>query len=598
MTGFSILSPLRKIWGILAPRERRQSIVIFLLMLVGMVLETLGIGLVIPAVALMTRSNVAEAFPMLGQGLKLLGNPSNQQVVMAGMFLLVASYAVKTAFLAFLVWKQMKFVYGVQQSLSERLFAGYLSLPYVFHLQRNSAQLVRNISSEVSVFQNGFLSSMLLFTEVLVICGVSILLIFLEPMGALLVVTSLGIVAYLVSSALRKRVLTWGEKRQEHEGGRLQRLLEGLGGVKDVKLLGCEAEMLRQFKFHNDGLSSVGRRQSTLLALPRLVLELFAVIGISVLVLVMLAQGKTPESLLPTLAVFAAAAFRLMPSFGRVMTATQSLQYAFPVVDIIDSELALFPELDTTRDHSTLEFEHAITVENLNFQYQGAESLTLQGISLMIEKGSAVGFIGGSGAGKSTLVDVLIGLLNPSAGSVKIDGVDISRNLRAWQDRIGYVPQSIFLKDDTLRRNVAFGVPEEQIDIRAVERAISSARLDEFVRSLPEGLETKVGERGVRLSGGQRQRIGIARALYSNPEVLVLDEATSSLDVETESDVMEAVNALHGQKTLLIVAHRLSTVSKCDRLFRLENGCVVWEGEPKSITAHNLFQRNPPKNQG
>lgn len=583
MNGFSVLLPLRKIWGILAPRERRQSIAIFLLMLVGMVLETLGIGLVIPAVALMTKSNAVDAFPTLVPWLKLIGNPTNHQVVMAGMVLLVAAYAVKTAFLAYLVWKQMRFVYGFQQSLSERLFAGYLALPYVFHLQRNSAQLVRNISSEVSVFQNGFLSSMLLLTEVLVICGVSILLILIEPMGALLVVISLGVVAYLVSAALKKRVLTWGQQRQEHEGGRLQRLLEGLGGVKDVKLLGCEAEILRQFKYHNDGLSRVGRRQSTLLALPRLVLELFAVVGITVLVVVMLAQGKTPESVLPTLAVFAAAAFRLMPSFGRVMTAAQSLQYAFPVVDIIDSELALFHQLDAAKELSTLEFQRAISVVNVNFQYEGAASLTLQGISLSIAKGASVGFIGGSGAGKSTLVDVLIGLLNPSSGGIKIDGVDIQRNLRGWQDKIGYVPQSIFLKDDTLRRNVAFGVPEDQIDERAVERAIASARLDEFVGSLPEGLETKVGERGVRLSGGQRQRIGIARALYNNPEVLVLDEATSSLDVETESDVMEAVNALHGQKTLLIVAHRLSTVAKCDRLFRLENGCLVWEGEPKNI---------------
>lgn len=584
MREFSTLSPLRKIWGILAPRERMQSIAIFFLMLVGMVLETLGIGLVIPALALMTQSDVKTSIPALAPWLAALGSISGNQIVIAGMLALVSAYAVKTAFLAYLAWKQTRFIYGVQTNLSQRLFVGYLAQSYCFHLQRNSAQLVRNSTQEVKIFaHNGFSSVMVLMTEVLVIIGIFGLLIFVEPVGALVVVALLVMGALGVNALLKKRIVKWGEQRLYHEGIQMQYLMEGLGGVKDVKLLGCESEFGRMFQTHCEAAGLVGRRQSTLLILPRLVLELFAVFGIATLVIVMVLQGRSPESLLPTLGVFAAAAFRIMPSFSRIMMSLQSIQFALPVVDTLYAELALvdLPVPDPVA--IPLKFDHSITLENVRFQYEEAATPALEEISLSISKGSAVGFIGGSGAGKSTLVDILIGLLNPSPGCVRLDGVDIRSNLRGWQDKIGYVSQSIFLKDDTLRRNVAFGVPEEKIDAGAVERAVASARLDEFVASLPEGLETKVGERGVRLSGGQRQRIGIARALYHNPEVLVLDEATSSLDVNTEADVMEAVNALHGEKTIIIVAHRMSTVERCDLLFRLEGGRLVAEGSPSEM---------------
>ncbi|MBE2205462.1 MAG: ABC transporter ATP-binding protein [Chthoniobacterales bacterium] len=584
MTGSSILTPLRKIWRILAPRERRQSIVIFLLMLVGMVLETLGIGLVIPALALMTQSDVKASVPALAPWIESLGPISNSQIVIAGMLALVGAYAVKTAFLAYLAWKQTRFIYGVQTNLSQRLFMGYLAQPYSFHLQRNSAQLVRNSTQEVKIFaHNGFSSVMVLLTEVLVIIGVFALLICVEPVGALVVVALLGTGALGVNALLKKRVVLWGDRRLYHEGVQMQYLMEGLGGVKDVKLLGCEAEFGHMFQTHCEAAGVVGRRQSTLLVMPRLVLELFAVVGIAILVIVMVFQGRSPEALLPTLGVFAAAAFRIMPSFSRIMMSLQSIQFALPVVDTLYSELLQVEVPVTDSAFVPLAFERAITLEKVGFQYEGAASHALEDISLSITKGSSVGFIGGSGAGKSTLVDILIGLLFPTEGTVTLDGVSIQGNLRGWQDKIGYVPQAIFLKDDTLRRNVAFGIPEEKIDQSAVERAIVSARLDDFIATLPEGLATKVGERGVRLSGGQRQRIGIARALYHNPEVLVLDEATSSLDVDTESDVMEAVNALHGQKTLIIIAHRMSTVEQCDRLFRLDAGRLVAEGSASEM---------------
>jgi ABC-type multidrug transport system fused ATPase/permease subunit len=288
----------------------------------------------------------------------------------------------------------------------------------------------------------------------------------------------------------------------------------------------------------------------------------------------MIGQHRDITRIMPTLGLFSVAAFRLMPSVNRVLGAVQSIRFALPAITTLHEELSLTAP-EPVRKDATVVFETQIELAGVSFRYPGATTPALENLSIRIRKGESVGFVGPSGSGKSTLVDVVLGLLTPSVGQVNVDGHDIQDDLRGWQDQIGYVPQSIYLTDDTLRRNVAFGLAPEQINNTAVERAIKAAQLDEFVATLSEGWETVVGERGVRLSGGQRQRIGIARALYHDPAVLVLDEATSALDGDTERGVMRAITALQGQKTILIVAHRLSTVEHCDRLYHLELGQIV-----------------------
>lgn len=553
------------------------------LMLAGMVLETVGVGLVIPAIGFVAQDDAANRLPIIAPIADLFGNPTHRQLMIGAMVFVIAAFAVKTAFLSYLVWRQARYASEIQIELSHRLFAAYMRQPYTFHLQRNSAELIRNVSAEVSLFASSVASAMVLVTELLVVVGIMGLLLAVEPIGAVLVLVVLATSAWGYHVLVRGRLRRWGEARQFHEGLRIQHILQALGAVKDVKVLGREADFLNQFQQHNAGSSVVNRGQVALQQYPRLWLELIAVLGLSTVVLVMIAQGDPPQAILPTLGVFAAAAFRLLPSANRILGSIQNVRYAFPVVNVLTEEFRILVPGAAPVKGVRLPFESELKLEQVSYRYPNSHINAITGVNLAISRGSTVGLIGTTGAGKSTLVDVILGLLTPTEGSVRVDGTDIQTRLRGWQDQIGYVPQSIYLTDDTLARNVAFGLPRDQIDESAVWRALEAAQLTAFVKDLPSGILTEVGERGVRLSGGQRQRIGIARALYHDPAVLLLDEATSSLDTATEQDVMKAIRALHGSKTIIIVAHRLSTVEDSDHVYRLERGRIVHDGTAERV---------------
>jgi ATP-binding cassette, subfamily B, bacterial PglK len=569
----------QKLWSMLAPAQRRMGVLLLWLMLIGMTLETLGVGVLIPVLTLMTQSNPVSSYPALAPWLDLLGNPSHEQLVVFAMLALIGVYVVKVLFLIFLTWLQARFVAWLNSDFSLRLFTGYLRQPYTFHLQRNSADLVRNALGQVNLMTGAIKSYMLIFTESLVVSGIFVLMVFVEPVSALVVTGVLGLASWGFYRFTRGRTKRWGEELEGHEKLRLQYLREGLGAAKDVKLLGREKSFIDQFQVSNIGTAEISKYYSTLTALPRLWLELLGVTGIVAIVLLMIAQNKPMESLLPALGLFAVAAFRLMPSANRLLNGTHSVSFSSAAFGNLYREFGLLGKSEPLKECSPLSYKNAVVLEDIDFRYPSAEALVLNKIGLSIRQGESVGFIGGTGAGKSTLVDIILGLLVPASGAVKVDGVDIQINLRGWQDKIGYVPQSIFLTDDTMRRNIAFGLPSDKINEAAVWNSLRAAQLERFVNSLPEGLDTYVGEDGIRLSGGQRQRIGIARALYHDPSVLVLDEATSSLDTSTEADFMEAVCALKGDKTLIVVAHRLSTVEHCDYIYRIKGGRIVDEGK-------------------
>ena len=574
-------STLRIVWAILTQKERRNLIWIFSLMLFGTVLETFSLGLVVPVVGLLTKPEYLKSHPRIDE---LLNYPSQTQFVVGAMLLLVLVYVVKSIFLIGSLWVQYGYSTSVTKRLGRTLFENYLKQPFTFHLQRNSATLIRNSQNSASVMSGTIDPILSIAADALVTTGMMVLLLVIEPKGTIFTI----LVFVLSSIALRRfssrRIRLWGEAQNFHKGKIIQHLQQGFGGVKDVKILGRENYFVNQYSDHLDGNANVLRRFSLAQAVPRFGLEILMMIGLASLVSTMVLSGQELTGILPVLGLFGTAAFRLLPAVNRSILSAQTINLNRPLVDSVAADLGL--SISTASTNNVLShLASSISVQDLSFSYEMASTQALTEVSIDVSRGEAVGLVGSSGSGKSTLVDILLGLLEPTSGRVLVDGNDIHDNLRGWQDQIGYVPQSIFLTDDTLRRNVAFGLPKDQIDHDAVKSAIRSAQLEDFVASLPDGLDTIVGERGVRLSGGQRQRIGIARALYNNPDVLVLDEATSSLDTETEHGVMQAVQALQGEKTVIIVAHRLSTVEYCDRLYRLENARIVDEGTFSEVTS-------------
>jgi len=569
------------IWRMLKKSERRGLGMIFVLMLIGTVLEMFSLGLVVPIVGLLVNPDYIDRVPFVHS---LFGDLTTTQYVLGAMGLLVGVYFLKTIFLIWKTWVQRGFSNAVTMRIAQDLYENYLRQPYPFHLERNSAIMIRNSQSSASLMGGVIDPLLLIASEFLVSGGLFVLMLLLEPVGSLSAIVVFGSFSIIFRRITSRRIAKWGEAQNYYKGSIIQHLQQGFSGVKDIKILGREDYFIAGYNSDLSGNAYVQRRYAVAQTLPRFSMELLTIICLGLLVSLMVLSNKAVGDILPVLSLFGAAAFRLLPSLSQVINSFMSININRPIVDNLYLDLAL-PIPTTAPDQKSRKLLDRIDVEGLSFSYARTTRDALINVSISIRRGEAVGLIGSSGSGKSTLVDILLGLLEPTSGRVRIDGNDIHQNLRGWQDQIGYVPQSIFLTDDTLRRNVAFGLPKDKIDDDAVKSAIRSAQLEEFVASLPEGMETVVGERGVRLSGGQRQRIGIARALYNNPDVLVLDEATSSLDTETEHGVMQAVQALQGDKTVIIVAHRLSTVEYCDRLYRLENAQIVDEGTFSEVTS-------------
>ena len=579
-----MISYLKKLKYLMSPSQVRSGLLLFLYMLIGMVLETLGVSLVIPFFTLLLESDVGSEYPFIQPLLSFLGDPSQITLIFYGMSFFLLVYFVKTFFLTFLLYSLYKFIYGLQESVSRNLFSMYLKQPYAFHLTRNSAQLIRNATTEVGLLVSAIGNTLTVSTEFLVLLGITCLLIYIEPAGTIVVILTMVLLGGAFIFFTRDRLKKWGEQRLYHDGLRVQHLQQGFGGAKELKLLGREDKFSEAYTLHNSGSATAMRRQAFMTNLPRLYIELFAVSAVVIFMSLLIFQSKPLESLVPIMGLFAVAAFRIMPSINRIVSATQTLHYSYPALHILYQEISsLEGKISTEKGVKHLELTDKLEVENLYFKYENKEKDALKDINLNIEFGSCIGIIGPSGSGKSTLLDLLLGLLTPSKGIVKVSGIDIQKNLRGWQKQIGYVPQDIYLTDSSLRENIAFGINPEHISERKIEESIISSSLNTFVDSLEEGLDTNIGERGVLLSGGQQQRIGIARALYHDPEVLVFDEATSSLDIEIEKKIMDDVHNLTGIKTIVIVTHRLSTVSKCDYLYELKEGKIINEGSYKEV---------------
>lgn len=570
---------VRCLLGIFTARERRNLWLLGAAQVVGAALEVAAVGAMVPLVALFADPERLREYPRAAALAQSIGLEAPRQILLAACVAVFVLYAVKNLYMLLLFWAQYRIVFSKQATLSTALLRGYMYSPWAVHLRRNSAELLRNIMQQVDAFINFVLNPLfLIITEQLVSLAVLALLLFVQPVisaGAMLIVGTAG---FLAQRALRRSAKEAGAAQQGYLRDRIQWINQAFGGLKDAKLFGKEPYFVRAYA--DSAWAYVRQHRFLFIAgnVQRLVLETVLLGGFLLVTAALIFRSNDIEALLPTLALFGVATVRLLPSLNRSVAALARLHYHWPVVRSIAGELAAMdrPTVDDGGRAATppLPLQRSISLHGVSYRYPDAGMDALADIALEIPKGSTTAIIGASGAGKTTLVDVILGLLAPDAGAVLVDGTDIAGNTRAWQRSVACVPQEVYLMDDTVRRNVAFGVPDADIDDALVWEALEQAQVAEVVRDMG-GLAVRLGERGARLSGGQRQRIGIARALYTGPEVLVLDEATSAVDIETERQLSEAIDRLSGDLTLIIVAHRESTVAKCERRFTLERGRLV-----------------------
>ena len=583
---------IRKLLGLVGEGYRRRWLLVLALAVSVGLLETLGTLIIFGLMALLTSVGEEVELPVLGDIRGRFGGLSDESFLLWAAGFAATFFLVRAVVFLAQSYLQNRVAQNAGVRLSTRLVEGYLVMPYIHFLRRHSSELTRNsVMSVTQIVNFGFIPVVVICSELLLISGILVALFLSSPAGTALAIGIMAPLGFLLLRLTQRRMTALGTTHQEMSREVLQLLQESLQNLRDIRILGRESFFGNAFRMSRARLGRVIYLRGFLQEIPRVTIETMLVVTILVfLVLTVRLQGDLDQTL-ALLGTFGYAGVRVLPALNRVIAQLNNLRFSKAAVDDVYTELQALEAWtrdDAEPDEGTpIRFASSIDVRDLEFSYEEEASKVLSEINLTIPKGSSVGFVGSTGAGKSTLVDLLMGLLKPSRGAVLVDGFPVHRSPRAWQEKLGVVPQTTLLLDDTLKRNIALGTPLREIDDRSVEEAVRLAQLDDFVATLPDGLDTFVGERGVRLSGGQRQRVAIARALYRNPEVLIFDEATAALDNVTESRVMDAIDELRGDRTILMVAHRLTTVARCDRIFVLDGGKLVDSG-----TFEELGQRN------
>ncbi|MFI3175867.1 MAG: ABC transporter ATP-binding protein [Eubacteriales bacterium] len=574
---------IQKMLVLLSKRQKIELVGLLFVMLIGAILETASIALIIPVVTLIMTPDAATSNQYLVWITKVLNIQDERTLTILVMLSLVVAFTIKNSF----IFMQQKwlyhFIYTNQFRTSRLLMRNYVNRGYEFYLNVDTAVIQRNITADVNNMYSLILAVLTLISEMIILGTLGIVLMVADFKMTTMMVIVLLITLLLIKIRLKPTLHRAGEEHQHHYSLLFKWIAQTVTGIKEVKIMGKENYFVGEYEKCGRGYVAAVQKYSLYSNTPRLLIETVFMSTMVLYMLVIILTNHSMDDMLPILSVFAFAAARLMPCANRINNQLNNIAYFEPFFmgvsdDLQEQASDKCDELHfATKDTIKMPLTKEIRMEDITYAYPNTETNIFTKASMEIPIGSAVGVVGTSGSGKSTIIDVLLGLLEVQEGKIYGDGIDIQTNYQGWLKNIGYIPQMIFMLDDTIRRNVAFGVVDEEIDEEQVWHVLREAQLDGFIRTLPDGLDTAIGERGIRLSGGQRQRIGIARALYNDPEVLVLDEATSALDNDTEAAIMQSINQLHGKKTLLIIAHRLQTIAQCDRVYRVENEKITLE---------------------
>lgn len=579
------MSLIRQIIGLLTPKEKASAYLCFAAMLIMALVEVIGIASIMPFMAVLSDPDAIfhhVKLKWLYEQLKFT-NPHAFLIFLG--FTVLGILVVSNTISMLTTWLIMRFTYARQYNLSKRLFNQYLSEPYTFFLQRNSSELTKNILTEViTVVNRAFIPGMQLVAKAIVTALILLLLLKIDPVLAFVLTFMLGGAYFSIFMTVRKKLSAISKRCQESSKQQFKLAAEAFGGIKDIKLMNREKYFMESFARHSKQQAQDEATGNIIAHLPRYALETLAFGGVLTIILYLLVMDKNISDAMPLLALYAFASFRLMPAMQQIFTSLSFLRMSKDALNTLSNDLAHVHQHVIAENTDLpvskplpLIFNGALKLSDISFAYPNTAKPVFQSLNLEIPAKSTVGIVGVTGVGKSTIVDLILGLLKPQTGEILIDNLLISaNNLSRWQSKIGYVPQQIFLADDTIKNNIAFGIAEHEINMAAVERAAKMANIHEFITTkLESGYDTIAGDRGIRLSGGQRQRIGIARALYHDPEVLVLDEATSSLDTVTENVILEAIQELSRKKTIIIIAHRLTTLTECDTIHVLQDGKII-----------------------
>lgn len=576
---------LKKMTQLLDKKQKRFMVLLLFMMLIGAVLEAFSVAVIVPVISIVIDSNAFAQEGLVNTLYRMSGLHSEKVFAVSVMVILIVAFVLKNLYLLIQQKFTYNFVYTNQFRTSERMMRNYLRRGYEFYLNADTAVVQRSITSDVNNMYALILAVLQLVSEGIIFLALVIYSVAAEPVMSLLIAALLCVTLLAIKVILKPIMYKAGQDNQNYYSGLFKWISQTVTGIKEVKIGGKEKYFVDAYCACGKGYVDAVQKYTLYNNIPRLLIETMCVAGIVIYFIVIYLMNLNSTDVFATVTLLGVLLVRLMPCANRINNQLNNISYFEPffmgvsdnLQDEIDENKVDMSVFEVPREK--LEVKKEIVLEGISYHYPNTEKWVLKDASMTIPVGQAIGIVGSSGAGKSTIVDVMLGLLELKSGKILADGQNVLEkdNYRKWLKNIGYIPQTIFMLDDTIRRNVAFGVPDEEIDEERIRKVLKDAKLDEFVNSLPDGLDTGIGERGVRLSGGQRQRIGIARALYEDPEVLVLDEATSALDNDTEKAIMDSINSLHGNKTLIIIAHRLQTIEKCDAVYRIEEGKAVKE---------------------